>query len=282
MAKLLNIEKNNSYKCICCDAVGSYSTVHVYNEKPAGETDFSFQKYFREIKCCANCGHFVSTTPLEISKLYQYDYVDRTYGDRQDIKRKFEQIMSLKPEESDNSGRVNRVIEYAKKHFSNSSKLSILDVGGGIGVFLALIKKRTNWDCMSIEPDNRLVEHTTKMDIGIESLSCDYRCLKWNLKFDIICLNKVLEHIEEPLSFLEKAKKDLKPNGFVYLELPDGESASLDTKKFNREEFFIEHHHAFSMKSMQLLSRKAGFKIEKSERLIEPSSKFTILSFLKL
>ena len=257
-----------------------FSLVHTYDEKPERETDFSFADYFREIKCCTQCGHFISSTPLDLSALYQFDYVDRTYGGMKGIQRKFREIMSMGSEKSDNFGRVDRIIEFAKKYFSNISNLRILDVGGGLGVFLALIRKRTDWNCTSIEPDPRLTKHIIK-NIGIESFNSDYRTLKWDRKFDIICFNKVLEHIEEPLDFLEKAKDNLKPNGIIYLELPDGEKACLDPKGFAREEFFIEHHHAFSMKSMQLLCSTAGFKIEKSERLIEPSSKFTLFSFLK-
>lgn len=256
-----------------------FSLVHTYDEKPERETDFSFPDYFREIKCCTQCGHFISRTPLDLSALYQFDYVDRTYGGMKGIQEKFREIMSLRSENSDNFGRVEKIVEYAKSHFSSISNLTVLDVGGGLGVFLALIRKRTDWNCTSIEPDARLSKHINE-DLGIESLNSDYRTLRWDRKFDIICLNKVLEHIEEPLGFLEKAKDDLKPNGFIYLELPDGEKACLDPKGFEREEFFIEHHHAFSMKSMKLLSRNAGLETAFAERLCEPSSKYTLRSFL--
>ena len=253
--------------------------MHTYNEKPERETDFSFLDYYREIKCCTQCGHFISRTPLDLSAMYRSDYVDRTYGGIKEIQRKFHQIMSLSPKRSDNFGRVEKIVEYAKTHFTSVSNLNILDVGGGLGVFLALIRKKTDWNCTSIEPDGRLTEHINK-DLGIESLTSDYRTLRWDRKFDIICMNKVLEHIEEPLDFLEKAKDDLKPNGFIYLELPDGEKACLDPIGFEREEFFIEHHHAFSMKSMKLLSQNAGLETAIAERLCEPSSKYTIRAFL--
>ena len=140
-------------------------------------------------------------------------------------------------EKSDNFGRVKKIVEYARTHFSICFKSHYLGCRGRPRrIFGPYKRKRTIWNCTSIEADARLSKHIDD-NLGIESLTSDYRTLRWDRKFDIICLNKVLEHIEEPLGFLEKAKDDLKPNGFIYLELPDGEKACLDPNGFKREEF---------------------------------------------
>ena len=70
----------------------------------------------------------------------------------------------------------------------------------------------------------------------------------------------------------------LQPNGFVYIELPDGESALKDGCE--REEFFIEHIHIFSLTSTSMMATKANFKVEIIERLQEPSTKYTIRAIL--
>ena len=54
----------------------------------------------------------------------------------------------------------------------------------------------------------------------------------------------------EPLHLLERCRRDLAPGGFLYLELPDGEAAMEDVDGYGREEFFVEHHHIFSMASI--------------------------------
>ena len=59
----------------------------------------------------------------------------------------------------------------------------------------------------------------------------------------------------------------------------DGEAAARDS--WEREEFFIEHHHIFSMVSAALLFSKAGFQLSRLERLREPSTKYTIRAFLR-
>ena len=47
---------------------------------------------------------------------------------------------------------------------------------------------------------------------------------------------------------MRKAKNILAPGGFVYTELPDGTMAIKDS--LQREEFYIEHLHVFSMASV--------------------------------
>jgi hypothetical protein len=76
---------------------------------------------------------------------------------------------------------------------------------------------------------------------------------------------------------LKRAHQCISPGGLVYLEVPDGEMASLCGKE--REEFFIEHLHIFSFVSLAMLIKKAGFEPLLIERLVEPSSKFTLRAF---
>ena len=79
---------------------------------------------------------------------------------------------------------------------------------------------------------------------------------------------------------LARLKADLSPDGKAYIELPDGDAAS--DEGFGREEFFIEHHHVFTMASMELLLRRNGLRTLELERLREPSTKFTLRAFAEL
>ena len=270
------------YQCPLCMQNGNES-VHVYKEKPKGETEFRLQGdsgYHREILYCKTCGHYRSVHGMDIPSLYESNYVDSTYGGLEGIRKNYERIMTLDPKDSDNSGRVDRVIQFSRNHFScPPSPTRLLDIGSGLGVFLGKILQKTNWQCTALETDSRFANHTRE-NLGIETVTSDYLKLQWDRKFDIITLNKVLEHVEEPLKMLQKCTLDLAPGGFLYIELPDGESAACDREGFEREEFFIEHCHVFSMASMELLSRRTGLQSQELERLREPSSKYTLRSFL--
>ena len=102
--------------------------------------------------------------------------------------------------------------------------------------------------------------------------------LKTKKKYDLITFNKVLEHIPNPIKILRKAKFFLKNKGKIYIEVPDERVKKLG--KF-RDEFCVDHLHLFSLTSISILSTKAGFTIESSKRIIDPSGKYTIFAFLK-
>ena len=261
----------------------SSESVHTFLNKPKGETAFRLDgdsSYHREILYCRTCGHYRSVNEMNMSSLYESSYVDSTYGGIEGIRSNYERIMALDPKDSDNSYRVDRVIEFAQNHFSlRNSNPHILDIGSGLGVFLGKIMQKTNWQCTALETDPRFAKHTSE-NLGIETVTSDYLNLNWDRQFDIITLNKVLEHVEHPLQMHKKCTSDLAPGGFLYIELPHGESAASDKEGFEREEFFIEHFHIFSMASVELLSRRTGLKTQIIERIREPSTKYSLRSFL--
>ena len=78
---------------------------------------------------------------------------------------------------------------------------------------------------------------------------------------------------------LRHAHACLAMGGAVYVELPDGEAAATEGE--GREEFFIDHHHVFSRRSIRILAHSAGFEVIAVEALREPSSKYTLRAFLE-
>jgi hypothetical protein len=96
--------------------------------------------------------------------------------------------------------------------------------------------------------------------------------------YDVIAFNKVLEHVVDPVAMLAKAGAHLNGDGFIYIELPDGEAAAVES--LAREEFFVDHHHVFSVLSLHHLVKLAGFEVLRLDRLVEPSSKYTLCAYL--
>lgn len=269
-----------------CPCGGKHLAEHfTYHQPPQGEIHFNFSekgRYHRRVMRCQLCGHFVSVHEMDEGDLYQGGYVDANYQDLEGIRRTFERITSLPPEESDNKGRVKRVLEFAQEHFGGLVPLqqarSVLDVGSGLCVFLHEMKS-AGWDCTALDPDARAVAHATET-VGVTGVQGDFRKVTGLPRFDVICFNRVLEHIPEPVPVLAKAKDHLAGGGFIYVELPDGEDAAKEGA--GREEFFIDHHHVFSPASIVLLARRAGMSLVLLERLRDPSGKYTLRAFLQL
>lgn len=248
-----------------------------YDRPPTGETAFDYagQTYRRGYKRCDLCSHWFSEHGMDLSGLYGGAYVDNTYGDR--MRQIFERIQALPPEKSDNIGRVICVLEFARKHFPAGKIPHLLDIGSGLGVFPHRMKE-AGWQCTALDPDERAARHAREV-IGIEAVVGDFmRVDAASLgQFDVITFNKVLEHVEDPVAMLARAKTLLAGGGFVYFEVPDADAASKDGA--GREEFFIEHHHVFSIASVAMMADRAGFMPVVIERLKEPSTKYTLRAF---
>jgi len=255
--------------------------VWVYDAPPEGETRFNLgsETYHREIHQCCVCGHFVSICDFDLSRLYEGTYTSATYG-REGMRRTFERIVALPPEKSDNWGRVQRILAFAEAYFQDSELAgrspTILDVGSGLGVFPYQIQK-SGWSATALDPDPDAVAHIVEV-AGILAVCGDFMESTELGCYDAIAFNKVLEHVTDPVAMLAKSKSYLCSSGFIYVELPDGEAA-VD-EGFGREEFFIEHHHVFSLASLALLVSLTGLRSLAVERLREPSSKFTLRAFL--
>jgi 2-polyprenyl-3-methyl-5-hydroxy-6-metoxy-1,4-benzoquinol methylase len=266
--------------CLCGGR--EFATVFNYREPPPGEVRFGLGStpYSREIRRCAQCGHFLSLHDIDMRYLYSGQYVDATYGG-DGLKRAFDRINALPEERSDNVGRVRRVVDFCSVHFSKmlaeGRKPSVLDVGSGLCVFLHRLSKQTGWACTALDPDSRAARHASEC-AGVTGVCGDFMHARDMGHFDMITFNKVLEHVSDPVGMLARARTFLSPGGLVYVELPDGEAAAVAGA--GREEFFIDHHHVFSAKSFRVLATKAGFDASAIESLQEPSTKYTLRGFL--
>lgn len=253
--------------------------VFVYTEPPEGEIRFELnegQSYYREIWQFTESRHYVSTHRMDLSKLYAQEYVNANYKDLDGIRKSFNNIMSLPPELSDNSGRVRRINEIATARFGDVRQRSLLDVGCGLGVF-PYAMKQAGWGCTAVDPDERTVSHAREF-LGVDAVEADFMQASALGQFDLITFNKVLEHVEDPIDMLAKSRQFLASKGLVYVEVPDGELAEHEGK--GREEFFVDHLHIFSISSLCTMADRSGYTPLLIERLREPSTKFTLRAFL--
>lgn len=249
-----------------------------YTSVPEGETRFDLggQAYARVYDRCLLCGHWFGRHDLDLSGLYAHDYVAATYGDAAGMKARFDKIMALPLDRSDNRARVARVRAFAgRRGLDEAAGLTLLDVGAGLGVFPAAMRD-AGWCVTALEPDPRTVAHLAEV-VGVEAIADDLLALDPARRtWQAVSFNKVLEHVEDPVPLLAHAGRLLAPGGFVYVELPDVAAAADGP---GREEFFIEHHHVFSPASLLLLGERAGVVFVAGERLREPSGKYTVFGF---
>jgi SAM-dependent methyltransferase len=263
-----------------CPCRGGFAErAFVYDSPPPGETRFDLggQAYLRRYDRCRICEHWFGSHELDLSGLYGSSYVEATYGGSDGMRARFEKIMALPPERSDNRQRVARVLRFAATRIGTQTPPRLLDVGAGLGVFPAAMKA-AGWQVTALEPDTRTVAHLRDV-VGVTAAAADLLALAPDTlgRFDAVSFNKVLEHVEDPVALLHAAAAFLDGGGFVYIELPDVAAAADGP---GREEFFVEHHHVFSPASVIMLAERAGLSLALLERLREPSGKYSLCAFL--
>ena len=102
-------------------------------------------------------------------------------------------------------------------------KGKVLEVGCSTGTFLELFKNK-GWEVWGIEPSES-GEIARKKGIRVLNAYFEEADVPTNY-FDVVILNHTLEHLENPVVILQKAKKVLKNGGIVFVDVPNFDSLS--------------------------------------------------------
>lgn len=259
--------------CRLCGGA-EWNQLATFDAPQPGENTFGVKDYYRELWQCTNCGLYVNRHDHDFSEIYAGAYRDAAYQEGKGSR--FQKIMSLPVKESDNKQRIKRIVEYIEKRMPLAEK-SLCDIGSGMGVFPAGMFDE-GWDVTAIDPDDQNLRELRNYSDHIRCVTGYFPGVEVNSPFTLVTFNKVLEHIPDIVGTLSAASHIVPPDGCIYVELPDGESAYRASPA--RQEFFLEHYYAFSMPAINLLARRAGMRVDFAERIKDPSGKYTLYAFV--
>ena len=131
----------------------------------------------------------------------------------------------------------------------NSSVKSILDYGSGSGGLSKLLAS------------NYIV---TEYDFGYESPKTEHDC---------IILSHVLEHIYNPLQFIQTINRYIRNEGFMFIEIPDASRYNTIENYGILQEINIEHINFFSPYALSKIMILSGYT-----PIVVTQSSFTMLS----
>ena len=136
---------------------------------------------------------------------------------------------------------------------------SILEIGGGEGLFLELLQN-SGYNVELIEPSIPASIRARKRGLKVYN---DYlQNVKTSKKYSIICLAHVLEHIDNPLQTIEDIKEMLEPNGFILLTQSNYKAFMPFLLKKNWYAWLPSQHFThFTIKGFKYLAQRLGFKV---------------------
>jgi len=174
----------------------------------------------------------------------------------------FRKITALAPEESETNYRI----QWIKDSIGDLSASGVvqreapphrlLDVGGATGVF-AYAFQDDDWKSYVIDPDEHSDFIETQLEIPL--IQKPYESGSFSVKFDLISLVFVLEHVQNPVTLLTDVRGDMRPNSLLYIEVPS--EVAFKLKAFDDDIFNSCHLWFFGPHTITRLLNSRGFDV---------------------
>jgi len=232
---------NNDFVNVNCPACGNKGKLF-------------FKKYGFKHKLCGNCKTiFCSPRPSE-------ELLNIYYNQFESLKMWTRLLLETDAERKmlQHEPRVNKIISIISQKKGKNGGI-VIDIGAGSGAF-SMCLKRTDFftkvialdlseDCVNVCKKN-----------GLDTICGTIWDLEDN-SADLICINDLIEHLFDPLSFLKKCHSVLKDEGNISIATPNGEGFDFKIFKSNTDNITPpEHLNYFNCFSVDLLLTRAGFQ----------------------
>lgn len=210
----------------------------------------------------------LETYPKPIQeKLPEYykseDYISHTDGKRNLFERLYQGVKNYMLNK-----KVNLINELKYE------KGNLLDIGAGTGDFLDRAKN-SGWRTYGVEPNKKARTIAKHKNIELN----DDLTNVMDIKYDIITLWHVLEHVTDVHKSLSQIKSLLKPNGILIIAVPNYKSFDANHYKEFWAGYDVPRHlWHFSKNSIKVLGREFGLQVLKTKPMFFDSFYVSLLS----
>lgn len=226
------------------------------------------KEFYKNLKPYLNCiDYTVSQESYEVMKNEAYDMLVTspvpTCLDKYYVSENYISHTDSTSSIFDKAYQVVKKYTLAKKltliNSLNTDEKLLLDVGAGTGDFLKVCKNG-GWNVNGVEPSDKARRIAKEKNI---ELFKDVNQIE-NKLYDVITLWHVLEHIPNLMSYIEKLKSLLKPNGVLIIAVPNHKSFDAEYYKEFWGAFDVPRHlWHFSKKSISKLFSIVDLNVEK-------------------
>ena len=203
-----------------------------------------------EIRCCTGCGLvFLSPQPsreeleLYYTSGYRKEFLEPPVAERHrnDLDAAYLRVQRLLPR--------------------LRPETRLLEVGCGFGAFLYAVRPYVR-EVMGVEPD-ATARSWIKQTLGLKMLEKIPPAGSGQEAFDLVVSFHVLEHVPDPVAFLTKLRKVLRPGGEFVVEVPNVVDALVEVYRVSSYlQFYYQkaHLYYFSKQTLALALEKAGYE----------------------
>jgi SAM-dependent methyltransferase len=252
---------------VTCDLCGSSRSEPILTR---GDLNTDLEGDFTLVKCL-DCGLIYLNPRPAISsfgEIYPEDYDQYSHTTNDSPKTRFLPNFGIRK-------RIYRINKYKKAG-------NLCDIGCATGDFLEGLKKDKHWILFGVEPSVKAFEYLQRQ--GFISYNGFFSSISFpNVKFDVITMWNVIEHLQSPLSTLQEIKKSLTTDGLLIFTTPNFDS--FDRHIFGKYWVGYElprHFYVFSIQSIKFLLQKAGFELIESSCLYGAHALFMTSLLFKL
>jgi SAM-dependent methyltransferase len=150
----------------------------------------------------------------------------------------------------------------------------LLDVGAYIGVFVE-VALRAGWDACGVEPSAWAAAVAQQQGLPVFHGTSAAPSLVGQL-YDVVTMWDVIEHLDDPAAELARARRILRPGGFLAVHTMDIESLAARILGRRWPWLMDMHLHYFSRRTLAEMLRRSGFEI----LWIGPQGRYLTLGYL--
>ncbi|MCL4334650.1 MAG: class I SAM-dependent methyltransferase [Candidatus Thermoplasmatota archaeon] len=231
----------NATKCPLC---GSDKTTMIAERFQSAVEDFYYSIYR-----CGFCETQFAAGNETSKEIYEALYSSKTYGEysryASEIKSSPDPLKYLSEQEIT----YVRIYNYINRNMQRLLSSKILEVGSGLG-YLTYALNVAGLNATGIDISEEAVKKA-KQEFGEHYIYSNIENLSTNQTFDVIIAAELIEHVMEPLKFIEAALKILSDDGELLITTPNYSIKS----QIWRTELPPVHMFWFSRRSFEVLAK---------------------------
>jgi 2-polyprenyl-3-methyl-5-hydroxy-6-metoxy-1,4-benzoquinol methylase len=216
----------------------------------------AFTKHgFRYVECGACASLYVSPRPPQAA-------LDRFYRDAPSSRywaQEFFPAVEEARREKIIRPRVRRILDAERVRRRSLDRPVVVDVGAGSGVFLTeLLAVRADANAVAVEPGEDLAEQARCRGLRVVERPVEL-CEELEAEADIVTSFEVIEHVHDPLAFVQAVARLAKPGGLILVTGLNGDGLDVRVLWSEAKAVSPPHHLNFlSVEGLESLFRRAG------------------------